>query len=83
MQGFSFKEKTIIRHNYSWKEQLDFEIKTYANKEEFTFDPQSSSTYSPPDINANPNWKNEKLRLFMVILLIHLKKHYAVNFLKC
>jgi len=82
MQGFSFKEKTIIRHNYSWKEQLDFEIKTYANKEEFTFDPQSSSTYSPPDINANPNWKKRKVEIIHGYTFDSPKEALRCEFLK-
>lgn len=81
MEGFSFKEKTVIRHNYTWKEQVDFEIETYANKEEFTFDSQLPS-YSPPDINANPNWKEREIEIIHGYTFDSPKEALRCEFLK-
>ena len=64
MNGRSFIEKTVFRHIYSDEEQLDYEIKTYANSVEFNLEAPPEPHKTKFDlIKENPEWKNRKIEI--------------------
>ena len=63
MSGVSFLEKTVFRYAYSKREQLEYEIKKYANSIEFTSETPPSFKPAITLVNQNPEWQNREIEI--------------------
>lgn len=61
--GVLLKEKTVIRHRYSWEEHVNYEIETYANTVPFIPNSEPDSSAFTLGVENNPNWKNTEIEI--------------------
>lgn len=80
--GILQKEKTIIRHKYSWEEHVNYEIETYANTVPFIPNSEPDSSVLTLGIENNPNWRNTEIEIIHGYVFETPKEALQCEFLK-